>query len=223
MSLPAHGPSAGPPGPGARRPSAAWSGGEPGNKRQRLASRRAAGGAGRGGFTLIELILVMALLSIVISLAGPSLARFFRGRGLDAEARRFVALTRYGQSRAVSEGVPMVLWIDAEQGAYGLIAETGYLEEDDKARQFTVDRNLQLEVQLPLSGTRSTSWRQTAQVARNLPAIRFTPDGFISETSPQYLAIRQTREGEEEEVWIGPSRNRLNYELQTSQPPLAGR
>ncbi len=77
-----------------------------------------------GAFTLIELILVMAMLAIVISVALPSLKGFFRGRNLDSEARRFLSLTRYGQSRAVSEGVPMVLWIadpiesvDAERAA----------------------------------------------------------------------------------------------------------
>ena len=62
----------------------------------------------RAGFTLLELILVMATLAIVLSVAAPSLARFFRGRSLDSEARRFLTLTRYGQSRAVAEGEPMV-------------------------------------------------------------------------------------------------------------------
>src|ERR1035441_8861833 len=77
----------------------------------------------RRAFTLIELILVMALLTIVISLTAPKLSRFFHGRTLDSEARRLLALTRSGQSRAVSEGVPMDLWVDAELGMFGLEAE----------------------------------------------------------------------------------------------------
>ena len=52
------------------------------------------------GFTLIELVVVMTLLVTVIALASPSLAGFFRGRALDAEARRMMSLTRLGQSRA---------------------------------------------------------------------------------------------------------------------------
>lgn len=71
-------------------------------------------------FTLLELILVMALLLIVLAVAAPSLAQFFRGRFLDGEARRLLALTRYGQSRAVSEGVPVLLWLNAESNQYGL-------------------------------------------------------------------------------------------------------
>src|SRR6266540_3620386 len=54
-------------------------------------------------FTLIELLLVMALLLLVFGVTLPSLKGFFRGRNLDSEARRFLSLTRYGQSRAVSE------------------------------------------------------------------------------------------------------------------------
>src|SRR6266850_4075427 len=74
-------------------------------------------------FTLIELILVMALLTILTSLAAPSLSRFFRGRALDSEARQLLSLTHAGQSRAVADGFPMLLWIDAPQRAYGLQEE----------------------------------------------------------------------------------------------------
>src|SRR5215467_5625288 len=81
-------------------------------------------------FTLIELILVMTVLTIAASITAPALANFFRGRSLDSEARRMLSLIRQGQSRAVSEGVPMELWIDAQQGAYGLEAEPSYEPND---------------------------------------------------------------------------------------------
>src|SRR5262249_19567201 len=71
-------------------------------------------------FTLIELILVMALLAIVLGISAPSLSRFFRGRSLESEAQRFLALTRHAQSRAVSEGVPMVVWLWPKQRSYGM-------------------------------------------------------------------------------------------------------
>ena len=77
-----------------------------------------------GAFTLVELILVMAILTVTISLVVPSLSRFFGGRSLDSEVQRFLALTRYGQSRAVSEGMPMMLWVDEKNSLYGLQSET---------------------------------------------------------------------------------------------------
>jgi type II secretion system protein H len=165
------------------------------------------------GFTLIELILVMALLTIVLSVGAPALARFFRGRTLDSEARRFLSLTRYGQSRAVSEGVPMVLWIDAKQGLYGLEAEVGYLDEDRKALEFLLHEDLLVEVEQAEVRPLSSQWNRPTRRADSLPEIRFTPDGFISETSPDAVLIR---EGEERAVWIAQSRNRLHYEMQTN-------
>src|SRR5437773_1580616 len=84
----------------------------------------------RAAFTLIELILVMALLSIVLAFAAPALSSFFRGRTIDSEARRLVSLIRYGQSRAVSEGVPIILWIDARKNTYGLQHEPGFTDGD---------------------------------------------------------------------------------------------
>src|SRR5437667_286619 len=97
-------------------------------------------------FTLIELILVMALLSIVLAVSAPALSNFFRGRNLDSEARRFVSLTRYAQSRAVSEGVPMIVWMDIRQGTYGLQQEPGYTPLDEKAVDFVLSKGLRIGI-----------------------------------------------------------------------------
>ena len=88
------------------------------------------------GFTLVELVVVMTLLVTVIALASPSLAGFFRGRAVEAEARRFLSLTRLGQSRAASEGVPMILWVDTAQRTYGLEADSSFTDEDQKAVEY---------------------------------------------------------------------------------------
>ena len=176
-----------------------------------------------GGVTLIELICVMALLTIVMSLVAPSLAHFFRGRTLDAEARRLLGLARYGQSRAVSEGVPMVLWMDEERGAYGLKSERADSDQDDKAVEFELAKDLKLEVQLAVSGLHSMPWKITTTVANNRPAMRFTPDGFIGDNSPDRVVLRQVHEGEDDLIWIGLSRNRLYYEIQTNALQTAAR
>ena len=55
------------------------------------------------GFTLIELILVMAIMLVVLAVASPALSNFFRGRTLDSEARKMLSMTRYGQERAVTQ------------------------------------------------------------------------------------------------------------------------
>jgi prepilin-type N-terminal cleavage/methylation domain-containing protein len=175
-------------------------------------------------FTLIELILVMALLTIVISLTAPSLSRFFHGRTLDSEARRLLALTRSGQSRAVSEGVPMDLWIDAQKGEIGLEAEPSYESNDTKAIEFTIDNRLKIEVQnktaatpvVPL--TRSTvaaiaSAPQAKLVHADLPTIRFLPDGTLGDASPQKIQLTGADSGS---LWLVQSRDGRSYEIRST-------
>jgi Tfp pilus assembly protein FimT len=173
-------------------------------------------------FTLIELILVMAILIIAVSITAPALASFFRGRTLDSEARRLLSLTREGQSRAISEGLPMELWVDQTQRAYGLEAEPSYEQNDSKAVGFALEKDIQLQVvsnnslssspaaPLPMSG--ATSSAPVRSNHPSLPRIRFLPDGSISETSPQMLELTG-RDGSA--LWVALARNRLNYEIRS--------
>jgi Tfp pilus assembly protein FimT len=167
----------------------------------------------------------MAILIMMVSITAPTLSHFFRGRTLNSEARRLLALTRSAQSRAVSEGLPMDLWVDAEQGSFGLEAEPSYETADSKAVNFTLDSGLQLEVVnktvvTPANITANTMNRgqqtSTASAPRvnlvhaSLPTIRFLPDGSVSETSPQELRLTD-RDGAS--LWVRQSRDRVNYEI----------
>jgi Tfp pilus assembly protein FimT len=168
----------------------------------------------------------MALLTIVISLTAPRLSRFFHGRTLDSEARRLLALTRSGQSRAVSEGVPMDLWVDAEQRTFGLESEPSYDTNDDKAVEFTLDSGLQIEVVnktvVAPANTPTMNRAQrisTASVPRvtlvhsNLPTIRFLPDGSIGDASPQMLRLTSSDGGS---LWLAQAKDGLSYEIRTT-------
>ena len=155
------------------------------------------------GFTLIELLLVMALLVVAISVTAPVLSRFFHGRALDAEARRLLSLTRAGQSRAVSEGVAALLWIDAPQREYGLELESASRTGDPRAEDFTVADGLQLDAvkSAPISVG-----------GRKLPAIRFQPDGTIDNSSPPALRLVGA---DGSIVWLVEETNHMTYAIQT--------
>ena len=179
------------------------------------------------GFTLIELILVMAILTVAVSITAPALSNFFHGRTLDSEARRMLSLTRQGQSRAVSEGLPMDLWIDSAQAQYGLEADASFEQTDPKAVTFSLDKDVQVQTvnvdpNAPLttstepSAVESSSTATAANTSRHasLPRIRFLPDGSISELSPQLLRLTG-RDGTLLEVALG--RSRLNYEIRAQK------
>jgi prepilin-type N-terminal cleavage/methylation domain-containing protein len=181
-------------------------------RQQQSKSRRQACRA----FTLVELIAVMALLVTVIAIASPSLAGFFRGRAVDAEARRLMSLTRLGQSRAASEGVPMILWVDLTQRAYGLEADSSFVDEDPKAVEYPLDGNVTMEI----GATDDTAGAITANTLfgsatsssrhASLPNIRFEPDGSITGSSPESFRLLD-RDGSS--LWVGQSVNRLSYEI----------
>ncbi len=167
---------------------------------------------GKRAFTLIELILVMTILSVVLGIVAPQLSRFFRGRTLDSEVHRFLSLTRYGQSRAVSEGSPMLLWVDAKLGTYGLRQEGTTGDGDVRAVDYTVAQDLQLEA--ADIQTRSAPVGQAEKLMGNLPMIRFTPDGFIADTSPQTIWMKQGKD--ENTMVIRLARDQLHYEIYTN-------
>jgi type II secretion system protein H len=171
------------------------------------ASRRAR------GFTLIELIFVLALLAICALFVTASMGAFFRGRALNFEARRMLSLTHYGQSRAVSEGVPVVLWVNPADSTYGLTVQSSFNDPDGDAKAVTYTA----EASLTLDTALNTSARQSEQddeklgvVPEGLAFIRFTPDGFYDESSVRKIVIKQ---GADAGLELVPTSNRLGYEI----------
>jgi prepilin-type N-terminal cleavage/methylation domain-containing protein len=165
----------------------------------------------RRAFTLIELILVLALLAIGAVFVAASMGSFFRGRALNFEARRMLSLTHYAQSRAVSEGVPVILWINPDESSYGLTVQSSFndTEGDTHAVRYAVDSNLRLET--PSSATAvSEDDDEKLGLTEGLAFIRFTPDGFYDDTSIRKITIRQ---GSEAALELVPTINRLGYEI----------
>ena len=176
------------------------------NNRQRVSTR---------AFTLIELMLVMALLAIVTALTAPRMISFFRGRSLSEEARRVLALTHYAQSRAIAEGVPVVLWFSPTASTYGQNIQSGFVETDDHASSFALEASLSLEIPNTDAPPVSELEDERTGLPDGLPVIRFTPDGFFDPASVSKLVLRQ---GTEAALELVPTANRLSYEILPYSP-----
>ena len=129
------------------------------------------------GFTLVELIIVMTLLAIVAALSVPSLSRSMRQRNLDEEATRLLALTEYARNEAVSQGVPMIVWIDAKGQRYGVEPKAGFDADEARRREYAMNPEVQVETDKAVSS------------GGVVEAIEFAPDGALISTSVESVRL----------------------------------
>ena len=168
----------------------------------------------------------MALLVVAVSMISPRLSGFIRGRALHSEARRFLAVTHAARSRAVSESLPVLLWLDAATGRYGIERENRGQDGDPLSQEFTVDGNLRIGFDRAqrllgqtLTGTRSPtlipgfSNTQRPVGARTEPSIRLLPDGTIDEDSPNAIRIE---DADGAVLWLVEGSDRRHYEIRTA-------
>ncbi len=86
------------------------------------------------GFSLIELILVVLLLSVIAGLAVPNFKQSFSNLKLNQTAKDLSYVMRYAQSRAVSKGIVIRLEFTSEMDRYHLtqLSSKGSLGEYER-------------------------------------------------------------------------------------------
>jgi prepilin-type N-terminal cleavage/methylation domain-containing protein len=165
-----------------------------------------------GGFTLIELIMVMSLIAIMLYIIAPSLTGFTKSRRTNDTATLLLALANYGRTHAMSEGRNYRLVFDLEHRQFQLESQDGatYSPVDNDFGLLHdlpdgVDVDVQIQPQLdtlpefgqdaqgngstPDGGTASLSSAQTEQppVARDGMYIEFRSSGRTDQSVIQVL------------------------------------
>jgi type II secretion system protein H len=121
----------------------------------------------RRAFTLLELILVLAIIAIVVGMAVPRLLGFAHGRRSVQCADQIVALLHYARAQAMTRGVPYRMNLDSGNGTYWLT-----MQQDD-GRFDLLSHELGQRFQAP-DGTR-LSWN--APMQQDGQYIQFRPNG----------------------------------------------
>jgi type II secretion system protein H len=126
-----------------------------------------AGGRLRPGaaFTLLELVIVMAVVGIMLAVTAPNLARFLHGRNVREDARRLVAVTRRAAAVAASQSCRTVVWIDPTNGEYGWRRLESFTKDTTDELSYTVLDGTTLSVSpAPEEETSEVTFRPDGEV-----------------------------------------------------------
>ena len=108
-----------------------------------------------GGFTLLELIVVLGLVGVLLALAAPSLRGFMGSRQTANAAAQVLALTQWAGSRAVAQGSVYRLNIDSQTNVYWLTVQQAGAFVDlncEFGRRFQFPEGTTVSVRSPLGG-----------------------------------------------------------------------
>jgi type II secretion system protein H len=96
------------------------------------------------GFTLIELVVVVAILAVVAALVGPAVGRGTEGLTLRSEAGRVAGLLRQARQHAVSQHRPTRVELDRARNRVTMTAAGA----DHPARELGVAAGFRMRVEL---------------------------------------------------------------------------
>jgi len=80
----------------------------------------AGGSRGRlaGGFTMVELLVVLVIISLMLALVGTSISRNISGAEMRSAARKVAASLRYTRTQAILSKSEQVFLVDTEKRSY---------------------------------------------------------------------------------------------------------
>lgn len=148
-------------------------------------------------FTLVELVIVMVVLAVIAALSVPSLSRSMRARHLADEATRFLAATEYGRDEAVSQGLPMTVWIDPATQHFGVEPREGFIGTEARNREFAVNADTHFEIDKTTGGG-------VVQV------VEFSPDGTPAASSMETVRLTDRFDST---ITIARTRDGWGYEI----------
>ena len=157
----------------------------------------------RSAFTLIELVIVMAILVVLLAIVAPSISATMRGRVLDEQGARLLALTEYSRDEATSQGVPVVVWVDPDTKRFGADVKTGYADPALHAKEYTLPADFSFD---PVAGAQASKTG-----GHGFDVAEFEPDGTMDTASVAAVRIvnRQRTNG----ISIAQTRDGYGYEI----------
>ena len=126
------------------------------------------------GFSLLEMIIVLVLLSLCFALIAPSLSQFSKSVELKAAAKKVAAILRYYRSEAINRGKVYQVIFDSDLMQVKVQpVETEGQEEPEKTEATSTPKAFALPAGVQMKELKIES----TQYPSDLPAIEFYPNG----------------------------------------------
>lgn len=103
------------------------------------------------GFTLLEMLVVVAIVGIILTFAVLAIGGDRRAEELERESRQFAELLRLGSEQAVLRGEEWAVQLDPEEYRFLVYTDAGWAEQDGddlfRARGLADDTRLEIELE----------------------------------------------------------------------------
>ena len=137
----------------------------------------------RGGFTLIELMVVALVTAILMSAVLPSLATAARRRGARRTAMKAFDLLNFACAAAIARGQTVLVNFDVDRHVCWVSAEAvslPWLAEDEQVQALTL-ASVELADSVEVSFHRETEPSRRLRSEERWETIRFEPDGTVED------------------------------------------
>lgn len=140
----------------------------------------------------------MGVLGTLAAIVVPTFSSFLKGQDISQEGNRFLAVTQYAHSQAISSGLAQTVWVDTREGTYGIRGAYAFSEQTNAGKVYQLGNRLEFDVD------------PYAAQAFGEYAIRFLPDGLLEPGSLTNVVIQRQ---DSESLAIVLSTNGLDYEI----------
>jgi type II secretion system protein H len=127
------------------------------------------------GFSFIELIVVLVLISLSVALVAPTLSRFSKSVELKAAAKRVSAILRYSRSEAINKGKVYQVFFDLELKEVRVQPVATSEEKGEDAKKD--DKGSPKTYPLPAGINMKEVKTESPQYPSDFPTIEFNPNG----------------------------------------------
>lgn len=142
------------------------------------------------GFTLVELMITLALAAIVLSLAVPSFSTMIQNNKLVTQTNDFIASLNHARSEAINRGSTVTICSSSDQVACGGAWDTGWITFVDVDGNGSLDNGTDTLLKVNQGVEGSNTINGSANVAT---AVSYLNTGFTNLAANSTFSICDTR------------------------------